>query len=706
MESNTPRARASGDTPRRAHFADSCSTPAAPIESRARPFQGGSTHAVGSPSGGMTARSLMHAASAGHCACGNWYMDDSVYCRKCGVKRSEAPATAQIRDAEMSVDFLCRKFEALSEQLRVEEQSREAVEQRGRRLTVEIESAEEAAAQRQSALAVELSANDSTLASLRVSASGMGQRAALQLERVTEERASEMRLEEACLRLTDECKAEAACVERTQAWAVAQDRETVQEQREHGELGRRLRSLQADMRVTLEDLRIAQQRALIVENEQQVLERGLGAASRGLRTSGQECEFHTQQVQDKQAQARDHDSRLEALVQAVEAARRENILRQQRLNTMDDDYRSSQMHLSALRQEFATAQHESSTVASEVHREFEANVALNDEVRAVDMRMAACAEEAAAWQRDVADVETTLGGVRQNSDHAQRARDTMLRQLDELTLEEQHHTKSAGGLWRSRQADDLAFESVQTELKAAFQKQEALSDELALHSRSRDALAVQLRRLRPEISEAEERCRHLEEQLAERSRELESELVMQGSAQQDATSASESLWRLQQQEAQLEAELWAVGAIASFVAAGAARAERAPSKGLPCGSGYGTGGGQVEAHPSAGEHCSRGSWLMKDSLFGARRAETSPKPAERCSCGNWFMADSVFCRKCGAKRGMAGPRSAGDVGGTGPIAGELGLGIASSFRASAPDLGGAGRGETRPAAIAAAVATP
>merc|ERR1711865_1117659 len=42
--------------------------------------------------------------------------------------------SAQIRDAEMSVEYLCRRFEVFSDQLQQQEQARESAERRGKHL--------------------------------------------------------------------------------------------------------------------------------------------------------------------------------------------------------------------------------------------------------------------------------------------------------------------------------------------------------------------------------------------------------------------------------------------------------------------------------------------------------------------------------------------------------------------------------------------
>merc|ERR1712217_458809 len=108
---------------------------------------------------------------------------------------------------------------------------------------------------------------------------------------------------------------------------------------------------------------------------------------------------------------------------------------------------------------------------------------------------------------------------------------------------------------------DLAFEDVQTELQAAYHRREALTEDLARSVKARDALIVQLRRVRPEMSEADERCTVLESRLAQGARELEDELVQQRHMQQELSAASETLRDLQHQEARLEAKAHAAAVI-------------------------------------------------------------------------------------------------------------------------------------------------
>eukprot|EP00927_Polykrikos_kofoidii_P012119 TRINITY_DN15204_c0_g1_i1.p1 TRINITY_DN15204_c0_g1~~TRINITY_DN15204_c0_g1_i1.p1 ORF type:complete len:707 (+),score=153.49 TRINITY_DN15204_c0_g1_i1:52-2172(+) len=465
------------------------------------------------------------------------------------------PAQAQIRDAEMSVDFLCKKFESLSEQLRREERAREDAERYTRVLTAEVDEADEAVAKRYNALSLELSSNDTTLTTLRASASGAGQLASLQATRAQDEEASNRHFEHLCQHLAEEYREETARCERMHARAAAQDREAAQESREYGDLRRRLRAAQTDVRVITEDLRIAQQRALLVRNEHQALEMQLDSSDRSFRTVGQESETHVLQILDKNRQLREQETKVQALVDAIESVRGENVRRDKRLAALKDEDSCSQDQMNILRQEVQTAKEELTVKTAEMFSETETTTILDEEFLSAGRQRSDGFEEATVRQRRLADSEATLEKLRHGVEQAHISRDALSRHLDELNVEEKQHAATVSGLRRTRHAEDLAFEDVQAELQTAFQKHECMSDDLNLQSRARDALKVQLRRLQPEIAEADEHCCNLEAQLAEKSRELEDELVQQRHSQQETSTASESLRRLQRQEMLMESEL-------------------------------------------------------------------------------------------------------------------------------------------------------
>jgi len=456
-----------------------------------------------------------------------------------------------IRDAEMSVDFLCHKFEALSEQLRREENAREAEDQRCRLLTSEVESAEEAIAKNRNSIALELSAKDSVLAGLRASATGTGQRVATQATRVNEEQAMERRLGELCGRLAAECKEEASMADSSQARIASHDREIMQEQRDRGELGRKMRSAQADTRVVQEDLLVAQQRGLLVQGQQQALQRSFSTTSRSYQEYGQACEAASRSLHDKHLQAADHEQRIKALRAALEAARSDNTRREQRLACTQEEEMASQAQFGALRQEHGASQLEAQTRSSDLQLEMEAVSAMQDQLQKALAKKAVDLEEI-KLQRVMRD---KLEGLRTGAEEARRIKAGLTQQLSDALAEEQREVSSASGLRHLRYQEDMASEDVQTELQVALKKHEALTETLSLQSQGRDAVSVKLRRLQPEFVEAENRCHFLEDQLAQRSRQLEAELVEQRTAQQEALAVSDAVYELQRHEVAVESDL-------------------------------------------------------------------------------------------------------------------------------------------------------
>lgn len=468
--------------------------------------------------------------------------------------RNKIHDSAQIRDAEMSVEYLCRRFEAFSDQLRQQEQARENAERRGKHLAAEVESAEAAVTKRSSALAAELSENDSSLAVLRASASGVSKRVAFEAEKAREEHASENALEQQCATMSEICRAEASRCEQAVAQLAVHDREVVHERAAQGEASRKLRQRQADMRVSMEDLRIAQQRSLLVRNEFQTLEAGLEAVGRLSQEAAQESEAHRLQLLDRRRQLNEHQTRLEALVASVEASHSENLRQEQCLRTVQDEEAGCQNQIASLHQEMHAAQHELETRSKELQAEAEVAATLAQELMSTERRRAVDAQELTAHLRGIAEVEATLDTLRQNVSQVHTSKDTTVRQLDQLTAEDQHHSSAASAVRRTRHTEDLAFSDVQSELQIAFRRREQLGEELALGARTRDQLLAQLRDLRPEVAEMDDSCRYLEDQLAKRAREVEEELVQQRSCQQELVTFSEAAHELEQQEARLEAE--------------------------------------------------------------------------------------------------------------------------------------------------------
>jgi len=468
--------------------------------------------------------------------------------------RSPVRDAAQIRNAEMSVEYLCRRFETFSDQLRQQEVARQAAERRGMQLEAEVESAEEAVTKRGSAIAAELSDNDSSIAALRASASGVTRRAAFEAEKAREELASESALEQKCASMTEICRTEAVRCEQAVAHLATHDREVVHERAVQSEVTRKLRIRQADMRVSLEDLRIAQQRSLLVRNEFQTLEAGLEAVGRLSQETAQESEAHRLQLSDRRRQLNEHQARLEALVASVEASHSENVRREHCIRAVQSEEVGCQDQLATLQQEMHAVQHELETRSKELQVEVEVAATLAQELMSAERRRAADASELAAHLRGIAEVEATLDTLRQSANQVFQSKEAVVRQLDQLTAEEQRNTTTAIAVRRTRHAEDLAFSDVQSELQIAFRRREALAEELALGARTRDQLLAQLRDLRPEVAEMDDNCRYLEDQLARRARDVEEELVQQRLCQQELVSSSEAAYELERQEARLEAE--------------------------------------------------------------------------------------------------------------------------------------------------------
>lgn len=479
---------------------------------------------------------------------------------------------SQVREAEMSVEFLCRKFESLSDQLRREEAAREAAERRSKVLQSEVESAEDFVARHSSALAVELSATDSSLAALRASAGGAGHRAAMQAERVREEHAASSRLEHRCAQLAEDFRAEVARFDGASARLAAQEKEAVQEQCEHGDLTRRLRQVQSDMRVSSEDLRIAQQRSMLVQNEHQSLERTLEATRSQTQSCNQECETQGLLLVERQRHLTELEARLKELSETVDITRGDNLNRDRQLATMQEDEKAAQAQLISMQQEAVAQKHEKHARSTEVQAESEVSNILHEEFKVIERQRLSDAQESSLYLRRVSEAEAALGVLQQSVEQAHVTRESLSRHLEQLTIDEHHHASAARGLSQTRHAEDLAFEDVQGELQAAFRRRDALADDLAVHRRSRDALLEQLRRLQPEINEADERCRHLEVQLASRAREIEEELVHQRYSQEEVSAITDAIRRMQRQELEFEAELQIVSS-ADFLCSSSAAVE-------------------------------------------------------------------------------------------------------------------------------------
>lgn len=461
----------------------------------------------------------------------------------------------RIRDAEMSVDFLCRKYEVLSEQLRAEERRRGEAEGRGRRLRHELGLSEEALQRRRAEHATELSQSESAVAALRASASAAVQRAAWQAERVREEQVSAERLEDACARLVEESRAEAAKCDSALARAADQDREGFHQECENAEAARRLRRVEAERRATLEDARIAQQRLLLATHERQSWDADLDASKAAARALLQDAERLALQLPGRRRQLEELGARLEALTEAAHAVRMDTARKEGDLAALHEDERLWRARCGTVHQELAAQRHSTAVEDAQLRGEVEAVSARIAELESCEHSRADEAAELNACRYGGEQTEAALAAARRATAQAQTTSQLLGSQLGELSADEQRNAASASGLRKARHVENLAFDDVKGELQGTFRRREVLVEELTAQLRARDALAVQLRTLRPEISEADGHCSILEGQLARQASELESELVQQRRAQQEFAAAAETIRNLRRREAHLRAEL-------------------------------------------------------------------------------------------------------------------------------------------------------
>jgi len=471
------------------------------------------------------------------------------------VTRIGSPPDAQIRDAEMSVEFLCQKFETLSEQLRREEGAREEAERRGAHLASEVRSAEAAATKRSDSLASEIGGNDACLVALRTSAIATSSRASLEAEQAREERNSEAHLEKQCAMFSDRCKSESSRCESMLARLTSQNSEVVPERCDHEKVGRHLRQAQADTRVVLEDLRIAQMRALLVQGELQTLEANVDNMSRMREDTMRGADACAQRLHEKCRYLNEREAHLQSLVASRGAMCSEATMQERHMVLLQDEARTGHQRLNMLQHELQASQQEVQTCSKRLHVEFEATNALTQELKSVERQRVHDVQEVAVHRRSLSEAEVVLDAARKNFGERRVAKDAAVSWLGQLTAEEEGHTAAASELRRARHAEDIIFDDIQSELQIAFRRRESLGEDLALRACAREQLLTKLRCLRPEVAEAEERCRHVQEQLAHRARDLEAEIVQQRRYRQEMSVVSDSIYEAQRQEAHLEAQL-------------------------------------------------------------------------------------------------------------------------------------------------------
>lgn len=474
--------------------------------------------------------------------------------------RHFSPPTAdspvpRLCDAEKSVESLCRKFEDLSAQLRRKEALREHVERETMIKKESVEAVQATISRRRLELEEDLSACESSVAAIRASALGAVQQATWQSERVREEQVSAERLEEVCVRLGEECRAESLLCDAAQARISEQERQSVQKECENAETVRNFRHVEADKRSAFEDLGIFQQRLLLARNE-------LQSYTADIEETRIECLAHSEETEhlnllrpSKKRQLAEHEARIEAVREARGAVRSETNRKEAALAKYKMETQSAQSSLSSLMQDFSNEQREVEMVDCQIRRESEfVSVALS-EIAAMEELREKFASDLKTHCTNAEETELGIQIAAKAKTQFQQSGNLIQRQLADLSADEQRLVATSNGLNKARHAEDLAFEDVQTELQMAFRRREELADELITHTRVRDSLAEQLKGLRPEIGQADARCTFLEGQLARRACELENELAQQRRTQQEIGAVASAARNFGRKEARLRAEL-------------------------------------------------------------------------------------------------------------------------------------------------------
>lgn len=429
-------------------------------------------------------------------------------------------------DAEASVEFLCRKFELLSRQLRHEEGAREAAEHRAWALLDDVEGAEEFAAQRRSA-------DEAAEARRRCMDGCELQEAAAQGER-------------RCSHLAAEFRASASEGQRAQARLLDAADEVAQERHNQGELSRRLSAARAERCVQVEDLRVAEQRALLCLREHEVGESGLAAALASLRGHAlPKSELLAQKLRERRGEARDGAGRAEALAEAIGTARGEAQRQSRAAAAADGEERALEASLAQARAAVSEAAAAAQAAGEELRRTRQAAGELGGALRASSSARACFAEAVVLRGAEAPEAEARATELQRNAEQVRRSKVALSQHVGDLALEERHHVAAAATLQRSLRAEAAARQEVEEEAQAASAHRDSLAADLTGHTRARTALLEQLRRLRPEIQGANDRCRHIEERYSRCSWELEEELAVQRLSHQEAYAAEADWRRLQ-----------------------------------------------------------------------------------------------------------------------------------------------------------------
>eukprot|EP00930_Biecheleria_cincta_P060055 TRINITY_DN45742_c0_g1_i1.p1 TRINITY_DN45742_c0_g1~~TRINITY_DN45742_c0_g1_i1.p1 ORF type:complete len:641 (+),score=128.66 TRINITY_DN45742_c0_g1_i1:111-1925(+) len=469
------------------------------------------------------------------------------------ISRTDLPV--QLRDAELSVDFLCKKFEALTDQLHHEEQAREAAERRGLHLSLESKELQDAKARCAESLVSELSSRDSALAALQTKVACANQQAAKQAHRIREEHAAGILAEQRCAVMSEECRQESERCDQILQQLAVRDRESVCLAAETSETGRRLRQAEQDQRVIREDLRIEAQRSLLVQNELQSLEQELEAVTRAWWLAHQDGEQQKAVLQERHREAGDREAGLKDCRYRIDESRNDRNRTARHLTAVEDQCFSVQSSSNLFQQELMAAQQDVLTKSMEIKAEAELASLLHSELGALEVQIQSDTRTLAGHTQEATKIEAFTTAAKEQTWIGCREKESLSRRIEELICEGEQLTAVASGFRRARHAEDLAFEDVQGELQAAFRRKEALVEDITVNSKACDALAQQLRQLRPEIAEADERAGRLEVSVAQRSRDLENELLRERSARQDVAVVKEALREVQNSEMRMEAEL-------------------------------------------------------------------------------------------------------------------------------------------------------
>ncbi|CAE7230842.1 unnamed protein product [Symbiodinium natans] len=366
----------------------------------------------------------------------------------------------QLRDAEHSIDYLCHKFEALSRQLRREEQAREAAERRGQQLAAESFQAEKYKEQSTNALISELTSRQAAIATLREQAGLAGQHAAQQAHRLREEHAAGVSAEQRCAVLSEECRRISERYDQAVQRLALEDREIARARFEAQSTGRRLRQAEADMQVVHEDLRVEAQRQLLAQQELHRLEQLVEAVAQEYWMTEQEAERQEQVLGQRHQDIRAEDVELVALKDSVQEVQAEMLRFTRQLAHVDDECGKLEFQLNDVRQAILAAGEEIAARRSDVKAQREAAGSLRSELNALEAGRMSKEQEVEACRRRIQEVEAAISECKDHSVKAFREKEGWVRKVEELKAEEAQLSVVASGLRRTVHAGTVAIEAL------------------------------------------------------------------------------------------------------------------------------------------------------------------------------------------------------------------------------------------------------